>query len=286
MKKLKASIYYENSYTGATIGALLFSKDTVLVDAPLKPEEGRAWLSDLHKAGAKSRRLAINLDSHPDRTLGTQTLEAQVMAHRDVVRQIRRRAAIFKALKQESGAEWEETPGLSGLRWILPRLTFSENTTLYFDKRELRLEYHPGSSPGACWLRSPADKVVFVGDTLVIGEPPFLAQADIRAWLKQLDLLSSKEFKGYTIVAGRGGKAIAKDIHAMRRLLKDVEARLKSLAKRKSASTEIDKLAQKLAGKFKGSAKRQTLYAQRLRHGMQAYFSRRYLPASKSPNND
>lgn len=286
MKKLKTSIYYENSYTGATIGALLFSKDTVLVDAPLKPEEGRAWLSDLHKAGAKARRLAINLDSHPDRTLGIQTLDAQVMAHRDVVRQIRRRAAIFKALKQESGAEWEETPGLSGLRWILPRLTFSENTTLYFDERELRLEFHPGPSPGACWLRSPADKVIFVGDALVIGEPPFLAQADIRAWLKQLDLLSSKQFKGYTIIAGRGGKATAKDISAMRRLLNEVETRLKGLAKRKSAQSEIDKLAPKLASKFKGTAKRQTLYTQRLRHGMQAYFARRYLPSSKSANND
>lgn len=286
MKKLKASIYYENSYAGATIGALLFSKDTVLVDAPLKPEEGRAWLSDLHKAGAKPRRLAINLDSHPDRILGTQTLEAQVVAHRDVVRQIRRRAAIFKALKQESGAEWEETPGLSGLRWILPRFTFSENTILFFDKRELRLEYHPGPSPGACWLRSPTDKVIFVGDALVIGEPPFLAQADIRAWLKQLDLLSSKEFKGYTIMAGRGGKASAKDIKTMHRFLKDVEARLKSLAKRKAASAEIDKLAPRLASKFKGSAKRQTLYAQRLRHGMHTYFVRRYLPDSKSANND
>lgn len=286
MKRLKTSIYYENSYTGATIGALLFSKDTVLVDAPLKPEEGRAWLSDLHKAGAKARRLAINLDSHPDRTLGIQTLDAQVMAHRDVVRQIRRRAAIFKALKQESGAEWEETPGLSGLRWILPRLTFSENTTLYFDERELRLEFHPGPSPGACWLRSPADKVIFVGDALVIGEPPFLVQADIRTWLKQLDLLSSKQFKGYTIIAGRGGKATAKDISAMRRLLNEVETRLKSLAKRKSAQSEIDKLAPKLASKFKGTAKRQTLYTQRLRHGMQAYFARRYLPSSKSANND
>lgn len=286
MKKLKPGIYYESSYTGATVGAFLFSKDTVLVDAPLKPEEGRAWLSDLHKAGAKPRRLVVTLDSHPDRTLGTQTLDTQVMAHREVVRQIRRRAAIFKALKQESGAEWEETSGLSGLRWIMPRLTFSENLILYFDKRELRLEHHPGSSPGACWLLSPGDRVVFVGDTLMIGEPPFLAQADIRAWLKQLDLLSSKEFKGYMIIAGRGGKATAKDINAMRRFLKDVEARLKSLGKKKSAPAEIEKLAPRLAAKFKGSAKRQTLYAQRLRHGLQAYFTRRHLPAGKSANND
>lgn len=286
MKKLKANIYYESSYSGATIGALLFSRDTVLIDAPLKPEEGRAWLSDLHKAGAKPRRLVVNLDAHPDRTLGGQTLEGQAIAHHEVVRQIRRRAAIFKALKLESGAEWEETPGLSGLRWILPRITFSGSASLHFDERELRLEHHPGSGPGACWLVSPKDKVVFVGDAVVIGEPPFLGQADIRAWLKQLDLLASREFKDFTILAGRGGKATRKDLAALRRFLVDVDARLKRLAKKKSAPVEIDKLAAKLAGKFKGTAKRQALFTQRLRYGMQGYFAKRHLPASKSAQND
>jgi len=121
---------------------------------------------------------------------------------------------------------------------------------------------------------------------VVVGEPPFLAQADIPAWLKQLDLLASKEFRGYTVLAGRGGKTTVTDLNAMRRFLKDVEARLKPLARKKSAPAEIDKLAARLAGKFKGSGKRQLLYTQRLRFGMQAYFTRRYLPATKSSNND
>lgn len=285
MKKIKGSIYYENSYTGATVGAMLFSGATVLVDAPLKPEDGRAWLSDLHKAGAKARRLAVNLDSHPDRTLGTQTLDAEVIAHKEVVRQIRRRAAIFKALKQETGSEWEETPGLSGLRWIMPRLTFAENTQLHFDGAELRIESHPGPGPGACWLIAPKEKVVFVGDAITIGEPPFLAQADIGAWLKQLELLGSRTFRDYTIMAGRGGKATAKDISAMRRFLADVDSKLKKLAKKKTAAAEIDKLAAKLATKYKSTAKRQAFFAQRLRHGMHTYFSRRYQPGSKSSNN-
>lgn len=285
MKKIKNRIYYENSFTGTTVGALLFTHDTVLVDAPLKPEEGRAWLSDLNKAGAKSRRLAINLDSHPDRTLGTQTLDAQVLAHRETVRQFRRRAAIFKAIKQESGAEWEGTSGLSGLRWVLPRITFADHILLHFDDRELRLESHPGPGPGACWLVSPADKLVFVGDMVVIGEPPFLAQADIPAWLKQLDLLSSRAYKGYTIIAGRGGKATSKDIGGMRRFLKTVEEKLRSLAKKKSAAAEIDKLAPKLAEKFKASARRKPLYVQRLRYGLQNYFTRRYQPGKSRNNN-
>ena len=284
MKKIKNHTYYENGFTGATVGALLFSKDTVLIDAPLKPDESRAWLSDLHKAGAKPRRLAINLDSHPDRTLGTQTLDAQVLAHRETARQFRRRAAIFKALKQESGAEWEETPGLSGLRWVLPRITFSDHTLLHFDDRELRLELHAGPGPGACWLISPKNKVVFVGDALVIGEPPFLAQADIPAWLKQLDLLNSRAFKDFTMIAGRGGKASSKDIGDMRRFLKTVEDKLRSLGRKKSAAVEIDKLAIRLAEKFKATSKRKQLYVQRLKYGMQNYFTRRYQPG-KSRNN-
>lgn len=286
MKRIKGSIYYENNYAGATVGALLFAEATVLVDAPLKPEDGRTWLSDLNKAGAKRRRIVVNLDSHPDRTLGTQTLEAQVIAHKEVLRQIRRRAAIFKALKQENGSEWEETPGLSGLRWILPRLTFSENTQLHLDGTELRIESHPGPGPGACWLVAPKDKVVFVGDAVTIDQPPFLAQADIYAWLKQLELLGSREFRDYTIIAGRGGKATTRDVAVMRRFLTDVEAKLKKLAKKKTAAAEIEKMAPRLASKYKATAKRQGLYVQRLRHGMQAYFARHYLPGAKPQNNN
>lgn len=286
MKKIKGNIYYDDSLSGATVGALLFSKDTVLIDAPLRPEDGRGWLANLSKAGAKPRRLAVNLDAHPDRTLGTQTLEAQVVAHREVVRQFRRRATIFKALKQESGAEWEETPGLSGLRWILPRITFSEHTVMVFDGHELRMEHRAGPGPGACWLVCPDDKVVFVGDAVVVDEPPFLAQADIPAWLKQLDLLGSREFRGYTIIAGRGGKVTARELNAMKRFLKDVDVRLKKLGKRKNVAPEIEKIAIKLSGKFKGTAKRHALFTQRLKHGLQAYFTRRYTAGGRSQSNN
>jgi glyoxylase-like metal-dependent hydrolase (beta-lactamase superfamily II) len=286
MKRLKHQIYYESDYTGGTVGALLFSNDTVLVDAPLRPDEARAWLSELRKAGAKPRRLAINLDSHPDRTLGTQTLEAQVLAHRETARQFRRRAAIFKALKQESGAEWEETSGLSGLRWIMPRVTFSEHSVMFFDGRELRMEYHPGPGPGACWLVVPEDKIVFVGDAVVVGQPPFLAQADIEAWIEGLDLLLSRSFRGYTIISGRGGKATAQDLNAQKKMLVGIETSLKKISKKKStANAEIDKLANKLLAKYKAPGKRKAFYLQRLKHGLHNYFARNYLPGSRSQNN-
>jgi glyoxylase-like metal-dependent hydrolase (beta-lactamase superfamily II) len=287
MKRIKNHIYYENSFTGATVGALLFSKNTVLVDAPLKPDEARSWLSELRKAGAKPRRLAINLDAHPDRTLGVQTLEAQVVAHKETARQFRRRAAIFKALKQESGSEWEETPGLSGLRWILPRVTFTEHSVMYFDGRELRLEYHAGPGPGACWLILPEDKIVFVGDALVMDQPPFLAHADLDAWIDGLDLLLSRLYRGYTIISGRGGKATHRDVAAQKKFLEQVQARLKQFSKKKStANAEINKFALKLAEKYKGPAKRRALYLQRLKHGLYNCYVRQYVPGGRSQNNN
>jgi glyoxylase-like metal-dependent hydrolase (beta-lactamase superfamily II) len=284
MTKIRGNTYFEKSLSGATVGALLFSEITVLIDAPLKPEDGREWLATLNKAGASKNRLVINLDSHPDRTLGVQTLEGEAVAHNEVVRQIRRRAAVFKALRQESGGEWEETSGLSGLRWILPRITFTDHVFFYFDDKELRLEHHGGSSPDACWLVCPDDKIVFVGDAVTVDEPPFLGQAEIKVWLAQLDILSSRPFKDYTIIAGRGGKASGRDIGALRKMLKDIDGRLKRLGKKKTAVAEIDKLAAKLAEKYKATSKRHSLFAQRLRYGIQNYYSRHYLSGKTSSN--
>lgn len=285
MKKIKNHIYFENSYSGATVGAFLFSDCTVLIDAPLKPDEGRAWLSDLKKAGAKPNRIAVNLDAHPDRTLGMQTLDAEVIAHRETGRQFRRRAAIFKALKQESGAEWEETSGLSGLRWIMPRLTFSEQTLLHYDERHLLIEARPGPGPGSCWLVAAEDKVLFVGDMVTIGQPPFLAQADIDDWQAGLQLLLSREYKDYTIICGRGGKVTTKDIKQMQAFLKDAQNRLKRLTKR-NVTVEIEKMAPKLLDRFKAPTKNRTLYLQRLKYGLHDYYSRHFSPVGSSrPKN-
>jgi len=173
------------------------------------------------------------------------------------------------------------------LRWILPRVTFSEHSILFFDGRELRLEYHPGPGPGACWLVIPEDKIVFVGDSVVIGQPPFLAQADIESWMDGLDLLLARSFRGYTIISGRGGKATTQDVNAQKKFLDIVETRLKKISKRKStANAEIDKLATKLLEKYKAPSKRKAFYLQRLKHGLHNYYARHYLPAGKSQNNN
>lgn len=276
MKKIKADIYLENANPGVSVGAVLLQNGTVLIDSPLAPEDSRAWLAALRKAGAKGNRVVVNLDAHPDRTLGAQSLDAEAVAHRETARQFRRRASIFKALKQETGAEWEQLSGLSGLRWVMPRVVFSEQTSLQFDGREVRVEYHPGPYPGASWAILPEAKVVFVGDAVVLKQPPFLGLADLDAWVESLDLLLSSDFKGYRIISGRGGEAGIKDVRAQRRFLKDVESRLQRLAKRKAAPKEADKLAPRLIKKYKYPKKYEIFYSQRLKHGLRQLYERAF----------
>ncbi len=276
MRKITRSIYFESNYGGASVGALLFPEHTVLVDAPLHSENSRAWLADLHQAGASPNRTLVYLDSHLDRTLGAQTLQASVIAHVETAHQMGRRATVFKTLRQETGAEWESTAGLTGLRLILPEVTFSSTAQLHFQERSLQIEERAAASPGACWLMQPEDGVLFVGDTLTLNEPPFLGQADIPAWMEQLDELQSRQYKDFTIIAGRGGKAEARDIKQMQAWLKDMHAKLRSASKGRHAEGDIEKLAIKAADRYKPAPKQRTKYIQRLQFGMREYAARHF----------
>lgn len=284
MKKLKDNIYIESNYSGVCVGAFLLPRRTVLVDAPLRPEDGRAWLEDLDKAGANPRRLLVNLDSHPDRSLGAQTLVSQVViTQQETAEHFSNRTAIFKAVKQETGAVWERLEGLNGLRWVKPQLMFEDKIQLRFGGDALSLEFMPGPSLGSSWLIAPASKVVFVGDAVARKQASFLALADIPQWVESLDRLLSKNFKGYRIISGRGGEVNLEDVRNQRRFLKDVESRLERLAKRKAPATGVEKLVPKLMEKYKFPAKVQAMNAQRLSYGLQTYYRKYYLPASKSP---
>ena len=68
---------------------------------------------------------------------------------------------------------------------------------------EIWIEHHPGPAPGAIWVEIPSKKIVFVGDAVVEHQPPFLADADLPAWIETLSVLRIPKYRDYTIVSGR-----------------------------------------------------------------------------------
>jgi glyoxylase-like metal-dependent hydrolase (beta-lactamase superfamily II) len=279
MQQISQSIFYEDSYLGVTVGVLIYSFGTIAIDAPLRAEDARSWRAAINNYRSGSNRLLVSLDAHPDRTLGTRALECTIVAHQKSAQVFRNRPTIFKGLSIETGSVWETYNESIGLRWASPDITFTDLVYLHWGGPEVILENQPGPTPGSIWVVIPESNTVFVGDTITIRQPPFLAQADLQVWIESLNVLQ-KGYNGYTIVSGRGGIAKTEDIKALIKLLKSISNSIEKLGAKNAPPEATLDLAAKVASKFTASGRQRELYLSRLQYGLHQYYSRRFRPAN------
>jgi glyoxylase-like metal-dependent hydrolase (beta-lactamase superfamily II) len=277
MQQIERGIFYEDSFLGVTLGGLVYSHGTILIDAPLRTEDARSWRATLLNQRGGANRLLVNLDAHPDRTLGDRALDCIIVTHEKSAQRLRDQPTIFKGQNIESGAAWESYGDAIGMRWANPDITFTDRMSLFWGGPEILLEYHPGSTPGAIWVAVAEEKVVFVGDTVVLNQPPFLANADLGAWLESLDLLLS-DFRGDTIVSGRGGLASVSDVRAQKKFLQKVEKGLERLANKNASPEATEGLVSSLLSGLEFPKNMQEEYLQRLQYGLFHYYNRHYRP--------
>ena len=210
-------------------------------------------------------------------------MDCTVVAHEKTARAFQNRPNTFKAQGDETGANWEAIPGLGSVRWAPPEISFVSRMSLHWSDTPVILESHPGPTEGALWVLLPEEKVVFIGDAVIKGQPPFLAHADIPAWLEALDHLQSPEFKGYTVISGRGGILTPQAIRAQAELLKSIHVKIEKIEAKKSSTANVtDKLADQVLKEFKAPAAKHKQYAQRLRFGLRNYHARHYATASRN----
>jgi glyoxylase-like metal-dependent hydrolase (beta-lactamase superfamily II) len=280
MRSIAKNVYIEDQYPGVILGVLNLKHGLLQVDAPPSPEDGRSWRAALLNLGSGLDRLLVNLDAHPDRTLGARAMDCTVAAHEKVAQVFRNRSNTFKAQGDETGADWEAIGGLGNMRWAPPEITFSEQMFIHWDDAPILLEYHPGPSIGASWVILPEEKVVFIGDAVIKNQPPFLESADLPAWLDTLKLLLSPAYRGWMIISGRSGPVSVDIIRAQREHLEQVLKRLEKLAARKAGIEAVENLVPHMLGVFKGPASRQRQFTRRLRYGLSQYYIRHYRTGS------
>lgn len=274
MQSLAENIYYDNSYAGVTVGAIAMPQGTLAIDSPLRPEDARSWKATLLTLSRGTHRLMVILDIHADRTLGSKSIEFPIIGHEQTAAAFKERTTVFKGQNIETGSEWEHYPEVSGTRWERPNITFSNQLQLQWDGPKIQIEHHPGPTPGAVWVNIPEEKVVFVGDTVVVNQPPFLARADFEAWHDTLNLLASRQFTDYKIVSGRGGLVTIDDVRKQRQFLKSIHGRLETMAKRKSKPEDTHKMVPALLKKISFPKKYEAFYSQRLRSGLEKCYTR------------
>ncbi|MBN1305135.1 MAG: MBL fold metallo-hydrolase [Anaerolineales bacterium] len=274
MEAIADNVYFELQYPGVTLGVISKPRGLIQIDAPPALEDGRAWRATLLSLGGGSERVLITLDSHPDRTLGIRAMDCTVIAQEHTASVFRNRPSTFKAQGEETGAEWELIPGMGSVRWAHPEISFSSSMELYWGDTPVLIEHHPGPTSGSVWVVLPEEKIVFVGDTILKNQPPFLALADLEAWIESLDLLFSPVYKGFTIISGRDGIVADVTIRNQKDLIKNVQKRVGKLINRKVTPEVLEKSIQPLLSQIRFASSLETHYAQRLRYGLQQYIMR------------
>ncbi|MFQ5617000.1 MAG: hypothetical protein ACE5GO_11155, partial [Anaerolineales bacterium] len=142
-------------------------------------------------------------------------------------------------------------------------------------------EHHPGPNPGAIWLIVPEAGVIFVGDAVLVNQPPFLKNADIPAWIATLNLLLSPTYRDHLIVSGRGGIVNPQIIRDQRNYLKDIQKRLLRLQEQRASPETTENLIPGLLSHIDFPPIQKELYAQRLRHSLRQYYTTHFLPAEE-----
>ncbi|HJS19396.1 MAG TPA: MBL fold metallo-hydrolase [Anaerolineales bacterium] len=281
MDAIANNVYTEDRFPGVTLGVISQPRGLIQIDAPPSPDDGRAWRASLMGMGNGPERVLINLDAHPDRTLGVRAMDCTVIAHEKTAQAFRNRPTTFKAQGDETGSNWEALSGLGSVRWAPPEISFVERMTIHWSETPILLESRPGPSAGAIWVHMPDEKILFIGDAVLKGQPPFLASADMPQWIEALKLLQEPDYKGYTIVSGRGGIINQQNVRSQIEILKRINDKVEKLGKKKPAVPATDKLAEQILKDFKAPAARQRQFLHRLRYGLHHYYIRHYLPASR-----
>lgn len=275
MRQIQRGIYFEDSYLGVTLGGLVFAHGTIMIDAPLRIEDARSWRSMLLNQRGGSNRLLVNLDSHPDRTLGARSLECAVVTHQKAANVFRTRSSIFKGQSMEMGAVWEDYDDAIGLRWANPDITFSDTMSLHWGGPEIVLEYHPGPSIGAIWAIIPDEKVLFIGDAVVLDQPPFLADAELPAWVETLEYLE-QAYRDFIIIGSRNGLITVEQVQDQKAYLLNAQQLIQEYLDTKEQPEVMEELIPELLKGFNFPNRWREKYQQRLRYGLFQYHSRHF----------
>lgn len=282
MDAIAKNVYIEDRYLGVTLGVIVQPRGLIQIDAPPAPEDGRSWRASMMGMGGGHERVLVNLDSHPDRTLGVRGMDCTVIAHEKTAQAFHNRPNTFKAQGDETGANWEAIPGLGSVRWAPPEISFGQQMTLHWGESPVILQSRPGPTTGAIWVVLPEEKVVFVGDAVLKGQPPFLAHADLPAWIEALELLQGPEYKGFTVVSGRDGVVTPQAVRGYAEEIQYIYEKVDAIGKKRASVAATEKLAEQLLKDFKAPTARQKQFAHRLGHGLQNYYIRHYQPSAKN----
>jgi len=277
MEQIAKNIYIETGFPGVVLAAIRLKEGLLMVDSPFQLESQRIWLSNVNDLGSGVKRLLIMLDTHVDRTLGLRAMESLVVGHVNACDIIKKRSTTVRGQDLDVGAECESYAFPLNIRWKVPDMTYSESLYIHWDDDPVILAYHPGAHQAATWLQYDAEKIVFVGDSVMVNQPPFLQRSDLELWINDLENLLSDSFKGYKIISSRNGLVSKKLIDKWMKFLILVKDTIEEVASQSGETSDLIAEVPNLLKKLNFNKNLSRLYSDRLTWGLETYFNQHFL---------
>lgn len=246
MQEITNRVYLETQYPGVTLGAISRKHGLILIDSPFRQDDGKTWRSSLLNLGGGITRMLILQDGHMDRTMGAKALEATIVCQNEAAEAFQNRPASIKAQINDAGASWENYNGLGSIRWASAQITFSEEINIQWDDNPIVLSSKPGISQGAIWTHIPNDKILFLGDSVVVKQPPFIGFGNIPLWIEQLKPLLTDTYQEYFLIGSRNGFITQEHVHQCIEFLSLANDEIRNLPIEKAKTEMIESLSKKL----------------------------------------
>ncbi|MBN2304542.1 MAG: MBL fold metallo-hydrolase [Anaerolineae bacterium] len=206
MQEIGPGIFIETSFRRVTVGAILTDEGFVLIDTPPYPDEAHYWRRMLAEIADKPVLAIINTDYHRDRVLGNCWFDARVIvAHENAIAHMQNLPSAFVDSAVDALAHDPlERSHFSGAQLNMPSVGFTRRMQLRFGGRVIPLLAMPGPTTGSLWIHLPDERIVFVGDSVLADQHPYISSPCTKSWLDSLTILRRTRFPADHIIPGRG----------------------------------------------------------------------------------
>ena len=268
MEEIAPNIFIEQSYPGVVSSVMKLSHGLLLIDGPFRADDRLLWQQKLVSLGGGIGQLMVMLDTHVDRLLCNPLTEFPILAHENALVIIQDLPVTARSSEMPSGPDAEPYELPQNSRWCLPDMTYRQQVNIHWDDQPVVVTHQPGGHLAGSWVRYDAEKVVFVGDSVMLNQPPFLAWCDLDRWIDELNGLCSDTFSDYSIVSGRNGVVRQKSILKMIDFLTEIKVAVEELALMEDSTEAMAQWAPKLLLKLNFDRSLTEQYQKRLVWGL------------------
>lgn len=207
----------QNSY-GANAGIIIGKDGIVVIDTLISAKEAQRFINDIRKISDKPIKYVVNTHYHLDHTFGNAEFEkvgAIIISHVNDDQNLRKSG---EATLKNAAAYGLSEKDMEGTKIAYPQLSFSDKLEIDLGGQKIELIYAgPSHTGGSLLVHLPDKKILFAGDVLFTNYHPYIADGDIKSWLKVLDYIMKMDVAA--IIPGHGPLSSKKDIVDMKNYL-------------------------------------------------------------------